>query len=274
MKCIFLFFCVISLALHSSVTYAQQDTLIFSIKNLPTVEHTDDYTAAFNQHDSATTYAPFSDSHIYIFDTIVKNNDTTFFFNRNDARLKLTVVFDKSTFYFKIISFSFSDYTPGYKDYYGLSLSNVFAYQNGNVFIADVKGDSIISSELIFNRNHFNQISFQNSYTDDLSATGKFTDSTVISFSLSKQKLLGVKPSEKVAYSQNIFPNPASNLVHFSIYDVSPLEANVFNVLGMNVLSNKLPQPMNEIVLDISSLPPGIYYLRAGNQMQKFVIKR
>ena len=70
-----------------------------------------------------------------------------------------------------------------------------------------------------------------------------------------------------------IFPNPASTTVSLQLANQQEKDITIFDILGRNILSYKL-EPGELTNLDISSLPPGIYYLRAGNQMQKFVIAR
>ena len=48
----------------------------------------------------------------------------------------------------------------------------------------------------------------------------------------------------------------------------------IYDMLGMKMNINTLNKTETNCTIDVSSLPPGIYYLRAGNQMQKFVIQR
>jgi hypothetical protein len=69
-----------------------------------------------------------------------------------------------------------------------------------------------------------------------------------------------------------IFPNPASQFIVASFDESTyPKQVSIFNVLGNEVLKRKLDSSQQ---IDVSSLTPGIYYLRAGNQTQRFVVAR
>jgi hypothetical protein len=69
-------------------------------------------------------------------------------------------------------------------------------------------------------------------------------------------------------------PNPASNFVSVATEDVTVKDIAFFDILGRTMLTHQANNAAENIRFDVSSLPPGIYYLRAGNQMQKFVIQR
>ncbi len=72
-----------------------------------------------------------------------------------------------------------------------------------------------------------------------------------------------------------VFPNPSSKTL--SVVLVGPnskTSIDVFDILGGKLFSNEYIKSDSPCDVDVSSLPSGIYYLRAGNQMQKFVIHR
>ena len=73
-----------------------------------------------------------------------------------------------------------------------------------------------------------------------------------------------------------INPNPTNKKISISLPkdQISELEVRVFDVLGKEVSIIHISHSTFPLDLDVSSLPPGIYYLRAGNQMEKFVIQR
>lgn len=80
----------------------------------------------------------------------------------------------------------------------------------------------------------------------------------------------------------NIFPNPASDLVTISTnkigYDLTSANntIQIFDILGIEVLSiNSKDEVSNRqnglISIDISQLKRGIYYIRMGNNVEKFL---
>jgi hypothetical protein len=71
-----------------------------------------------------------------------------------------------------------------------------------------------------------------------------------------------------------IYPNPAAMTLSIVMPDASVPNPEIFDMLGRKLISFENSTLDLPLQINISSLPPGIYYLRAGNQMQKFVIKR
>ena len=72
-----------------------------------------------------------------------------------------------------------------------------------------------------------------------------------------------------------IFPNPASKTLSVVLPAAKNIAfTEIFDILGRKILSAQNREFVSPMQINISSLPPGIYYLRAGNQMQKFVIQR
>ena len=72
-----------------------------------------------------------------------------------------------------------------------------------------------------------------------------------------------------------VFPNPATN--EFTIYDVpfAILEIEIYNMLGEKVFSrlqttNHQPQTYS---IDVSSLTPGVYFVRLANEKEQVVRK-
>ncbi len=81
-------------------------------------------------------------------------------------------------------------------------------------------------------------------------------------------------------YSKNIFkifPNPAKdNLIVFSeqvIAGTQP-EIQIINSLGQIVYNSKFKIENSEIVLDVSQFVSGLYFIKIGNQIQKFIIQK
>jgi chitinase len=73
----------------------------------------------------------------------------------------------------------------------------------------------------------------------------------------------------------NISPNPAGNYIDIAIADDRTPKApvKVYDVLGVTMLNHPLThsQEGKNIRIDVSSLPEGIYFVRVGGKMYKFV---
>ncbi|HKR05880.1 MAG TPA: T9SS type A sorting domain-containing protein [Bacteroidia bacterium] len=68
----------------------------------------------------------------------------------------------------------------------------------------------------------------------------------------------------------NIFPNPAST--NLTVILKKKENITIYNVLGETILHKKVLSSSNgKEELDISSLPSGIYFIKAGNEVRKFV---
>lgn len=74
----------------------------------------------------------------------------------------------------------------------------------------------------------------------------------------------------------NIFPNPASEYIEISGLGVNPLidgvpEIRIYNVLGECVISVEPQHSVSLQRIDVSGLPPGIYFVRIGEWIGRFV---
>ncbi|OGU59016.1 MAG: hypothetical protein A2X64_03925 [Ignavibacteria bacterium GWF2_33_9] len=85
-------------------------------------------------------------------------------------------------------------------------------------------------------------------------------------------------------FALNISPNPATDYITI---EISPLEKRglggvlhpirIINVLGYEVLTTAIEngvETQNFVSLqqiDVSALPPGVYFIRVGDVVQKFV---
>ncbi|MDT3738892.1 MAG: T9SS type A sorting domain-containing protein [Candidatus Kapabacteria bacterium] len=74
----------------------------------------------------------------------------------------------------------------------------------------------------------------------------------------------------------NISPNPASDYIEISINNngASPIasgKVQIFNMLGIEVMSVGTGLDQSSQRIDVSHLPSGVYYIRIGNRVEKFV---
>jgi hypothetical protein len=65
----------------------------------------------------------------------------------------------------------------------------------------------------------------------------------------------------------NIYPNPASEVIH--IIKAGTQRIDVFNLAGQKIISSLFE---NNLILDISFLPSGIYTVHCGKEIQKLIV--
>ncbi len=92
---------------------------------------------------------------------------------------------------------------------------------------------------------------------------------------LLKGKLKTTSINEDKKYSDFIFPNPASDYIEIDVGTGRDLSLpgntiNVFNALGECIISETGLRPVSTKI-DISGLPPGVYFVRSGGYCAKFV---
>ena len=72
-----------------------------------------------------------------------------------------------------------------------------------------------------------------------------------------------------------IYPNPVTDFINikFTSSDNFPNSdrVQIFNTLGVEVASKSLTEQQEYLKIDISHLPTGVYFIRIGNKVEKFV---
>lgn len=76
-----------------------------------------------------------------------------------------------------------------------------------------------------------------------------------------------------------IYPNPATSTITLTGVPVGIDECRIYDVLGNRIhqpshSGSDTPQAEYLMKIDVSSLPPGVYFVRFGNLVQKFVVVR
>ncbi|MFN8397553.1 MAG: PKD domain-containing protein [Bacteroidia bacterium] len=74
-------------------------------------------------------------------------------------------------------------------------------------------------------------------------------------------------------HALELFPIPASNLLHIRLPEGAFQAVQISNALGQMVMKEPAP-PSNEIQLDLSALPDGMYFVRVGETIGRFLIQR
>ena len=80
----------------------------------------------------------------------------------------------------------------------------------------------------------------------------------------------------KEIYELSVYPNPSSGELQIVGYDLRIGDLQIYDTHGRNVGANLRKCIKNEemeMIIDISHLPKGIYYLKTGNNAVKFVKK-
>jgi len=99
-----------------------------------------------------------------------------------------------------------------------------------------------------------------------------------LNISFEGTKSVGIVPTASLPLFR-VYPNPTSGELRITNYELNGIgEVEVFDTTSRNVFSTKARRheganKNDEIVLDISHLPAGIYFLRVGNETVKIVKK-
>jgi hypothetical protein len=94
---------------------------------------------------------------------------------------------------------------------------------------------------------------------------------------LSFDNLISGVAESALIYSISIFPNPAKKILNitFPVNTDKQINMQVFNVLGTQIYSEKIFNSAGTTTtFDVSAFPEGIYFVRIGNEKQKFPDKK
>jgi hypothetical protein len=86
---------------------------------------------------------------------------------------------------------------------------------------------------------------------------------------------VGVDEGIDVSYDISISPNPASDYIEINVGNThaysSQENLKIFNSLGECVITPLAFGEGTGVRLDVSPLPPGVYFIRIGNENRKFI---
>lgn len=83
-----------------------------------------------------------------------------------------------------------------------------------------------------------------------------------------------VQEKKAVAFLLQASPNPTSGLLHVQVQGIkSPTVLRVYSINGQPMYTTLLKQDVNQLQLDVSAWPKGIYIISAGGQTQKIVVQ-
>lgn len=68
-----------------------------------------------------------------------------------------------------------------------------------------------------------------------------------------------------------IAPNPANDVLVISDKGKGIREIEIVDLFGRRVLKSEVRGQRSEVSINVASLSPGIYFLKVGNEVRKFV---
>ncbi len=91
------------------------------------------------------------------------------------------------------------------------------------------------------------------------------TDSAQITITVT---YVGIDNQNKISSTLNIHPNPAKDVITVNGYQ-NQRQYEIDNILGLQVLHGELNS--NSTLIDIHSLPAGIYFIKIGNEVKQWI---
>jgi hypothetical protein len=285
----FFFFLLVGIPL---VTAAQPDTISFSIKNTWSLDCFGGKQGQNPPYSHCDTNKKFSVNAYYVFDSLKVSNDSITFF-KDTSRFdfdsieiikdSLMIIFDSTARVLKKIVFgTYSNfkYPNGLPDPTESNQSEMFFLTNvpvhrvGRDLVGELTGTDILPHDLQYS-NYFKS---SNLYTGEYSENSNgllplYNDSSGVSIKFSTMGILDVRAQFKQLKEIAIRPNPASTIITVS-FSGQTRDIEFYDLLGRRLIAPILSTNDDEYSCNVSSFPPGIYWLRAGGEVRKFVIAR
>jgi hypothetical protein len=265
----------------ASDVFAQKDHLTITVENLPvkytwsrdTVDSQGKSTGSSNGSENVLLTVSPDVSENY--SSFARSGDTTVFTGTNSLT---TIIFDNSLHIVKKIDYLYY-YSPAQSITYNVEFraKDIPAVDVDTAFVVDLTGADILGHDLYYSSDlRWGPIDGPGEYGDDNYVSLGTSDPTAhIRISISKQHLLGVQKEHSQTSALAIFPNPASRIVNIRHAETDAAsEVTVSDMLGRTISTFSAYANSDVLSFDVASLPPGIYWLRAGGEMRKFVIAR
>jgi hypothetical protein len=264
----------------------KQDEFIFRVDNFP-ARHDWNYATDPNEtghltYSSGSEYFLLSDSHDDLFlDSLVEVSGDTIEYRSHwslDPIKHLTVVFDPAPKRIRSLEYYVDSNVYGETNQtYYIHIENVDVVETPFTFECTLKGNDILAHNFLDSNRHY---LFTQSGGQSWEDIGKTRDTVLSSsevyFSLPKPHLLSVSRGNDLARGQLLlYPQPARNRLYvISSIELRPSSIIISDMLGRPVPTISIKGDIKDLEIDITSLSPGIYWLRAGGEMLKFVVAR
>jgi hypothetical protein len=124
---------------------------------------------------------------------------------------------------------------------------------------------------------HFHYISGATYSNIDVSHNGKFIAFTIgRTIGVFKTHFDDVSVNEPSEPDKILYPNPTSDYITVEVPNIESLqEIGIYDIFGECVLSVETQNFVSLQKIDVSSLPPGVYFLKVGNaKPMKFMVVR
>jgi hypothetical protein len=196
----------------------------------------------------------------------------TYFFNDDVNGGMIRIEYDEAMQ--QIDSFYYADingFTWTYNNSTVVSAGDIPIVEKDNYISFDIRGEMLKNIRFDYVHSYRNVTDAGGSIKGNMSLD-TFTNASHVKFRIRKHYLSSVRSTSKESSNLRAFPNPCSNYVSISVPKQNHNEAKIYNSFGQVVLS--LDREDSNDRINISTLPAGIYFLRAGSRQEKLVIRR
>ena len=210
------------------------------------------------------------------------SGDTVIFTNKIQSSTEpsgtLTLIFDGHDhlrkFEFTMVTYNNYDH----QIYYLFRAEDIQMIETPDAFQWQLTGDEILKHNIFDTSYEYKYYlsggqSFAGIY---VSKKDSIVAGSSVFFTITKDFLqnLGVSTNQG-KNTLSLYPTPVATVLTVDVPNSMEVKTiSVLDILGRSMISSPIDRMNNKLEMNVSSLPPGIYYLRAGDQMQKFVIQR
>lgn len=253
-----------------------QPTSSFKIfhKGIPVKVHfTATLYSELGPRDTVGDFEGFQSSSMFetVFENAEQNGDTLVYRKEYpEGFISLTTVFDSLHNIFSLVDYYVST-EPWYFEH--IRLKNVHVRDTGNILIGAPSSLELDSVLEIYAIRSVDFTLFSDTTYTVKELIRKFDKNSLVYFEMTKYKPLDVPIAQRSNQSFVAYPNPASSILMVKILDNNQ-QIIILDLLGREIHIPQIAKTDQYVSLNTSSLIPGIYWLRTGNQTQKIVIQR
>jgi len=98
-------------------------------------------------------------------------------------------------------------------------------------------------------------------------------DATSVIFKFDSENAVGIEQVQDTEYEVRVYPNPVRNKLQITTYELQEeVLIQIFNITGQRLLS-LVSSHSQEITINVETLGSGMYFLKVGNKVVKFIKK-